>query len=255
MFVTGTTLPFHLQLLGRNINLSPLPLTASRPFLSYSPLISLFCQNRAWKPKQDWTESITFILPLQWQLKKQSDLLHWPRSEQSMILSIYDIPCLELQYIPSWEATIQLLIPILGTRNGPKWQIQMQIPSSPTAEGVWFLSSGSVVSPVQRETTASRLLTATLLSIQYTEIFPIASPPKKWERKINVVIYLHCQKTHYKHTPQITKQSKDRERELNSDRGTHVQFSAVHAPISLCSTNQHTSISIWPYFLMKSAFF
>lgn len=172
-----------------------------------------------------------------------------------MILSIYDIPCLELQYIPSWEASIQLFIPTLGTRNGPEWQIQMQIPSSPTGwrgliSKFWFDHLSCTVRDYSQQVANSH-------SAFYTvhRNLPRCLSPRKWEGKINVIIYLYCQKTHYKHTPQITKQSKDRERELNSNRETHVQFSAVYAPISVCSTNQHTYTLVWSYFLMKSAFF
>lgn len=98
-FVTDTSHPLQPQLLSRNINLCSLLLTASSSFLSWSPLISLSWQSRAGKNKQCCTESIIFVLPQQWQLKKQTVLLHQWCSHQSLISSIYDIPCLELGYI------------------------------------------------------------------------------------------------------------------------------------------------------------
>lgn len=151
------------------------------------------------------------------------------------------------------KLVFNFLFPHWGLKMVLNGKFRCRSPAPQLVEGVWFPSSGSIISPVQCETTVNRLLTATLLSRVHRNL-PRCLSPRKWEGKINVIIYLYCQKTHYKHTPQITKQSKDRERELNSNRETHVQFSAVYAPISVCSTNQHTYTLVWSYFLVKSAF-
>lgn len=81
------------------------------------------------------------------------------------------------------KLVFNFLFPHWGLKMVLNGKFRCRSPAPQLVEGVWFPSSGSIISPVQCETTVNRLLTATLLSIQYTEIFPAASPQESEKEK------------------------------------------------------------------------